>query len=157
MLCINTGFPGDTSGKEPTCQYRRQKRRRLHPWVRKRRAWQPTPAFLPQEAHGQRNLAGYSPPGLKEPDTTAVTWHAGTRSYRSLLNKTPQVLFWLSTSCWMTTDNKVIVPNTHMHTHVGRCAVMTSCIPYFIKSLLSGYDEPNTVQMLCWQLKIEKR
>ena len=34
------------------------------PWVRKiswRKAWQPTPAFLPEESHGQRSLVGYSP------------------------------------------------------------------------------------------------
>ena len=33
-------------------------------WVRKipwRRAWQPTPVFLPRESHGWRSLAGYSP------------------------------------------------------------------------------------------------
>ena len=28
------------------------------PW---RRAWQPTPVFLPGESYGQRSLAGYSP------------------------------------------------------------------------------------------------
>ena len=28
------------------------------PW---RRAWQPTPEFLPRESHGQRSLVGYSP------------------------------------------------------------------------------------------------
>ena len=27
------------------------------PW---RRAWQPTPVFLPGESHGQRSLAGYA-------------------------------------------------------------------------------------------------
>ena len=27
------------------------------PW---RRAWQPTPVFLPRESHGQRSLLGYS-------------------------------------------------------------------------------------------------
>ena len=26
-----------------------------------RRAWQPTPVFLPRESHGQKSLAGYSP------------------------------------------------------------------------------------------------
>ena len=34
------------------------------PWVRKipwKRAWQPTPVFLPGKPHGQRSLAGYSP------------------------------------------------------------------------------------------------
>ena len=35
-----------------------------------RREWLPTPVFLPGEFHGQRSLAGYSPWGLKELDTT---------------------------------------------------------------------------------------
>ena len=37
---------------------------RFDPWVGKipgRRAWQPTPVFLPGESHGQKSLAGYSP------------------------------------------------------------------------------------------------
>ena len=33
-------------------------------------AWQPTPVFLPREFHGQRSLAGNSPQGHKESDTT---------------------------------------------------------------------------------------
>ena len=37
------------------------------PW---RRAWQPTPVFLPRKFHGQRSLAGYSPCGCKELDMT---------------------------------------------------------------------------------------
>ena len=35
-----------------------------------RRAWHPTPGFWPGESHGQRSLAGYSPWGCKESDTT---------------------------------------------------------------------------------------
>ena len=35
-----------------------------------RRAWQPTLVFLPGKSHGQRSLAGYSPRGRKESDTT---------------------------------------------------------------------------------------
>ena len=45
------------------------------PWVRKipwRRAWQPTPVFLPRESHGQRSLAGCRPRGRTESDTTEV-------------------------------------------------------------------------------------
>ena len=45
----------------------------FNPRVRKipgRRKWQTTPVFLPGETHGQRSLAGYSPWGLKEIDTT---------------------------------------------------------------------------------------
>ena len=48
----------------------------FNPWVGKipwRRAWQPTPVFLPEESHGQRSLAGYSPRGHKELDTTEAT------------------------------------------------------------------------------------
>ena len=46
-------LPRWCSGKEYTCQGRRHKRRGFHPWVRKipwRRAWQPTPVFLPGES-----------------------------------------------------------------------------------------------------------
>ena len=53
-------------------------RREFDPWVRKipwRRAWQPTPVFLPGESPGQRNLVGYGPWGHKESDTTEVTKH----------------------------------------------------------------------------------
>ena len=32
--------------------------------------WQPTPAFLPGESHGQRSLAGHSPGGRRESETT---------------------------------------------------------------------------------------
>ena len=37
------------------------------PW---RREWQPTAVFLPGECHGQRGLAGCSPRGHRESDTT---------------------------------------------------------------------------------------
>ena len=55
---------------------RRQKRSELDPWVRKipwRRAWQPTPVFLPEKSHGQRSPMGYSPRGCKELDATEAT------------------------------------------------------------------------------------
>ena len=54
------GFPGGTSGEEPAYQCNRRKRCGLDPWVMKilwRRAWQPTPIFLPGVFHGQRSLA----------------------------------------------------------------------------------------------------
>ena len=65
------GFPSGASGKEPDWQFRRCKRCGFDPWVGKipwRRAWEPTPVFLPGESHGQRSLAGYSLWGLKESD-----------------------------------------------------------------------------------------
>ena len=60
------GLPRWLSGKESTCQCRRC---RFDLWVGTipwRRAWQPTPVFLPGESHGQRSLAGYSPWGHTE-------------------------------------------------------------------------------------------
>ena len=46
-------FPGGTSGKEPTCQCRRCKKRGFDPWVGKipwRRAWQSILIFFPGES-----------------------------------------------------------------------------------------------------------
>ena len=76
VFMIKQGFPGGASGKEPTCHCRRYKRHRFDPWVRKipwKRAWQPSPVFLPGESYGQRGLAGYSPWGCKELNITEVT------------------------------------------------------------------------------------
>ena len=74
-------FPGGASGKEPVCQCRRHMRQGFDPWVGKipwRRAWQPTPVFLPGESHGQRSLVGYSPQGCKKSDTTEASQHTCT-------------------------------------------------------------------------------
>ena len=46
---------------------------RKFPW---RRAWQPTPVFLPGESPKWRSLAGYNPWGGKASDPTEGAWHA---------------------------------------------------------------------------------
>ena len=60
------------------------------PWVGKipwRRAWQPTPVFLPGEFHGQRSLVGYSPWGRTELDTTEQLKNTkGTSRVARLIN-----------------------------------------------------------------------
>ena len=74
--CLLRGFLGGASGKEPSYQCRRCKRHGFEPWVKKtpwRRAWQPTPVFLPGESHGRRSLVDYNPWGCKELNTTEVT------------------------------------------------------------------------------------
>ena len=51
----------------------------VDPWVGKipwRRAWQPSPAFLPGESHAQRSLAVYSPWCHKASDTNETTENA---------------------------------------------------------------------------------
>ena len=63
---------------EATWQQQQQQCSRLRgygfdPWVGKipwRRKWPPTPVFLPRDFHGQRSLAGCSPWGQKESEST---------------------------------------------------------------------------------------
>ena len=76
MSKIGAGFPGGTSGKEPTCQCKKHKRLGFSPWIRKipcRKTWQPTPVFSPTESQGQRNLTDYGPYGHKELEETEET------------------------------------------------------------------------------------
>ena len=58
------GFPGGSAGKEEIW---------VDPWVGKipwRRAWQPTPVFLPGESPRTEEPSSYSPWGHKQSDTT---------------------------------------------------------------------------------------
>ena len=63
-------LPGGSDGKESACSAGDPglwPGLGTPPW---RWKWQPTPVFLPGEFHGQRSLAGYSPWGCKDLDTT---------------------------------------------------------------------------------------
>ena len=72
------GLPGGSDGEVSTCNAGDLG---LIPGLGKmprRRAWQPTPVFLPSEFHGQRSQVGYSPWGLKESDMAeqlSTAWH----------------------------------------------------------------------------------
>ena len=57
-ICYTWGFPGGI--REPACQCRRHKRCSFNPWIRWKKAWQPTPVLLSGESRGQRSLLGYS-------------------------------------------------------------------------------------------------
>ena len=57
------GFPGGSVVKNLPASAGDVKRHRFDFWVRKipwRRAWQPTPVFLPGDSQRQGSLAGYS-------------------------------------------------------------------------------------------------
>ena len=74
---MNQGFPGSSAGKESACMYGRPE---FNPWVGKvswRRERLPTPVYWPGEFHGQRSLAGCSPWGCKESNTTEPLWLFG--------------------------------------------------------------------------------
>ena len=67
------GLPRWPSGNESACQFRRCKRHGFDPWVGKSpcsRKWLIHSGFLPGKFHGQSSLAGYSPKGHTESDTT---------------------------------------------------------------------------------------
>ena len=73
------GFPGSSDGKESACNAGNLcsiPGLGKIPW---RKAWQPTPVFLPGESHGQRRLVGYSPFGCKESDMTEQLTHTHTK------------------------------------------------------------------------------
>ena len=70
LLSLTKDFPDGSDGKSVCLRSRRP---RFDPWVVKilwSRKWQPTPVFLPEKSHGCRSLAGYSPRGPKELNTT---------------------------------------------------------------------------------------
>ena len=76
------------SGKELVCQCRRHKRPEFDPEIGKipwRRAWPPTPVFLPGESQGQRSLEDDSPWGCKESEVTEVTLHTHTHTQNHTL------------------------------------------------------------------------
>ena len=60
-----TVFPGGSGSKEYACNAEDlgSVLEGKIPW---RRAWQPSPVFLPGESRGQKSLAGYPPWGRKE-------------------------------------------------------------------------------------------
>ena len=85
------GFPSGAYGKESTHPCSRHKRHSFDPRVRKipwSSEWEPTPVFLPGKFHGRRSLAGYSPWGCKELDTTEHTHtHTHTHTHMNIIRK----------------------------------------------------------------------
>ena len=68
--------PGGKVVKNLPANFRRAKRHRFDPWIRKipwRRAQQPTQVYLSREFHGLRSLVSYSLWGCKEAGRTNVT------------------------------------------------------------------------------------
>ena len=69
--------------------YLKCRKSRFNSWVGKlpwRKAWQPTPAFLPGQSHGQRSLRGYSPWGRKESDRRLTHTQSFSECYQCSFN-----------------------------------------------------------------------
>ena len=80
--------------------------------------WQPTPVFLPEEFHGQRSLAGYSPMGCKELAMTERA-HAHTsltilevRSLKSSVSRALRSLKSLGNDCLSSSQLRVVAGNS---------------------------------------------
>ena len=95
------------------------------PWVGKipwRRERQPTSVSLPRKSHGQRSLAGYSPRGPEESDTTErlTLWY--TDQQRAVALKNPEFCYSLrreitrSTSPQCLTLICIVQFKEHFHT-----------------------------------------
>ena len=72
MHNVQAGFPCGSLLKYPPTMWELQEMG-FDPWVGKipwRRAWHPTPVFLPGKSHGRRSLVGCRPWGREELDTT---------------------------------------------------------------------------------------
>ena len=92
------GCPGGSGSKETACNA--ETRVLSLGWKNPlEREWQPTPVLLPGAFYGQRSLAGYSPWGRQEWDTTAgltLSWVGGAPcwlSWQGLLELTGAPLF----------------------------------------------------------------
>ena len=105
FFLFQNGNNGD-SAKESTRQCKRCK---FNLWVKKmpwRRKWQPISVLMPGKFHGQRRLAGYSPWGCKEPDTTEqlstyFTWGFLLLLLQLLLLQLQEMLVTLKTVIFM--------------------------------------------------------
>ena len=111
------GFSGfRLNGEESICQCRRHRRCEFDPWVGKlswRRKWQPTPVFLPGEAHGQGSLAGYNPCRPKESDTSeklCACMHVHTHTQTHTHTHTHTQSFGKSTEIMSNSKKKRIKP-----------------------------------------------
>ena len=93
------------------------------PW---RRKWQPAPVFLPGKSHRQSGLAGYSPWGRKESDTTQTLnsnrWshHLGY-IFLSLIN-----FIWKPLYCGHTIF-LYFMRRAHLYAHPGQKMNHRSC------------------------------
>ena len=112
---------------------------RFNPWVRKilwRREWLPTPVFLPGEFHGQRNLAGYSPMGRKELDTTE--WFSSSSSMKAWeeikVTWNPTTQKWSVFTFWCTYFFVIIVTKLEVHwrCYFVSCSSSFFCYEHFL-------------------------
>ena len=112
-----------------------------------RRAWQPTPVFLPGESHGQRSLAGYSPWGCKESDMAehARMWRFWVIVvFHSTGVKDTELLSHMINMCLILQESWQL-PQIHFHFHYQDTRV-------FHTFILTGYSWAEIIFGIIWNL-----
>ena len=115
-LPAQAGDPGSTLAQED-------------PW---RRTWQPVPVFSPGGSHAQRSLAGYSPPGRRESDTTEALAHT-LRCKTWVLNS----FVWMQTLIFLTHP-----ASGHGRSARGHLTHQSSYPPLFLFAILRLFHGP---------------
>ena len=96
-------------------------------------AWQPTPVFLPGKSYGQRNLAGYSPWGYKESDTTEhITSH---QANLRIIEKEFLLCILLFRGCWLLSAKLVLFIPYVLH--------MSSCVHAYLVLMIKCLEDEN--------------
>ena len=102
--------------KNPPANAGRHKRHRFHPWVGNipcRKAWQPTPVFLPAKSHGQRDRVGYRPWVLTELNMTELmSTRTEAAGFFSMSSPAKTSLSWHRTG-WEQSQARMALGETH--------------------------------------------
>ena len=134
-----SGLPRWHNGKKPTCQCRRP---RFVPWVGNipwRRKWHSTPVDLPGKFHGQRSLAGYTPWGCKQSDTTEHAYTYVTIQWENIFS-TP-------------VGFRVLLPN--QYSSFTTTQLQEISFAYFEHVLLKLYSNHLFVSVFSWTLNLD--
>ena len=143
QIYINiVGFPGSSEGIESACNVRNLGsipglERFL--WRRKRL---PTPVFRPGEFHGQRRVAGYSPRGCKQLDTT---------EWPSLFHKNSTCKYKYSIQIHCISDTYYAERLSRINTPMARSSVFCRILltnNIFVKLSCVTFPKPLTVTFL---------
>ena len=98
------------------------------PW---RRAWPPTPVFLPRESHGQKSLVGYSPWGCGESDKTEQLSLHVPRKDQILIDDT-SALSWRAVVFLLSVVSIIMVTRVNWFERVRNRAAYLFVFSYFL-------------------------
>ena len=140
------------------------------PW---RRNWHPTPVFLPGKSQRQRSLAGYSPRGRKEADTTEpliaqalpekvghLGLFTGSRPSAKMNSKTNTLVVLLFYLSWELLISAVNGKKTYMifhyyrHMHISVLCWVATRQKAHSKTIIKILNAQNLLCVVTWQSSI---